>query len=74
VFVTPPGFAEDADLARWLERGVAFAASLPPGLPADSDQRGADASGLGRPLAVHAAAKVSKLTLTGSLGPSPCSK
>jgi TfoX/Sxy family transcriptional regulator of competence genes len=30
VFVAPPGFEEDADLARWVERGVAFAASLPP--------------------------------------------
>jgi TfoX/Sxy family transcriptional regulator of competence genes len=29
VYVAPPGFAEDADLARWLERGLAFAASLP---------------------------------------------
>jgi TfoX/Sxy family transcriptional regulator of competence genes len=29
VFVAPRGFAEDADLARWVERGVAFAASLP---------------------------------------------
>jgi TfoX/Sxy family transcriptional regulator of competence genes len=29
VFVAPPGFEEDADLARWLERGIRFAASLP---------------------------------------------
>ena len=30
VFVAPPGFEEDAELARWVERGARFAASLPP--------------------------------------------
>ncbi len=29
VFVAPAGIEEDADLRRWLERGVGFAASLP---------------------------------------------
>jgi len=29
VFVAPAGFEEDADLARWIERGVRFAASRP---------------------------------------------
>jgi TfoX/Sxy family transcriptional regulator of competence genes len=29
VFVAPSGFGEDAQLARWVERGVAFASSLP---------------------------------------------
>ena len=29
VFVAPPGFEEDADLSRWVERGLCFAASLP---------------------------------------------
>jgi TfoX/Sxy family transcriptional regulator of competence genes len=29
VFVAPLGFEEDADLARWVERGARFAASLP---------------------------------------------
>jgi TfoX/Sxy family transcriptional regulator of competence genes len=29
VFVAPAGFEEDADLSRWVERGVRFAASLP---------------------------------------------
>ena len=29
VFVAPAGFEEDADLARWVGRGVRFAASLP---------------------------------------------
>jgi len=29
VFVAPLGFEEDADLARWVGRGVHFAASLP---------------------------------------------
>jgi hypothetical protein len=29
VFVAPPGFEDDADLARWVSRGVGFAASLP---------------------------------------------
>ena len=28
--VTPPGFAADDDLARWVARGVAVAESLPP--------------------------------------------
>ena len=28
--VTPEGFRTDAELADWIERGVAFAASLPP--------------------------------------------
>lgn len=30
VYVDPEGLAEDADLGRWLELGVAFAGSLPP--------------------------------------------
>ena len=30
VFVDTPGFADDADLARWAARGVEFALSLPP--------------------------------------------
>jgi hypothetical protein len=30
VYVGPPGYATDADLAAWMERGAAFAASLPP--------------------------------------------
>lgn len=30
VFVARQGFASDADLAGWIERGVAFAGSLPP--------------------------------------------
>jgi len=30
VLVTAPGIAEDDSLARWVERGVAFAAALPP--------------------------------------------
>jgi TfoX/Sxy family transcriptional regulator of competence genes len=29
VFVAPAGFAEDADLTRWVGRGVRFAGSLP---------------------------------------------
>jgi TfoX/Sxy family transcriptional regulator of competence genes len=29
VFVAPDGFDDDADLSRWLERGLRFAASLP---------------------------------------------
>src|SRR5262245_32154189 len=29
VFVAPPGFEDDADLARWVSRGVRVAASLP---------------------------------------------
>lgn len=29
VFVGPAGFEDDADLARWVARGVRFAASLP---------------------------------------------
>lgn len=29
VFVAPAGFEDDADLSRWVERGVRFAASLP---------------------------------------------
>jgi TfoX/Sxy family transcriptional regulator of competence genes len=29
VFVAPEGFEEDADLSRWVARGVGFAASLP---------------------------------------------
>jgi hypothetical protein len=28
VMVDPPGYAEDGDLDAWIERGVAFAASL----------------------------------------------
>lgn len=30
VLVDPPGLASDADLHAWIERGVAFARSLPP--------------------------------------------
>jgi len=30
VFVDPPGFAEDEDLAAWVERCYAFVATLPP--------------------------------------------
>lgn len=30
VMVDPPGFAEDAALARWVERGLGFVRSLPP--------------------------------------------
>jgi hypothetical protein len=30
VYVGADGFADDADLARWIWRGVAFARSLPP--------------------------------------------
>jgi TfoX/Sxy family transcriptional regulator of competence genes len=30
VFVEPDGFAEDDDLAAWIDRGLAFAESLPP--------------------------------------------
>ena len=30
VYVAPEGVAEDEDLAVWVERGVAFAGSLPP--------------------------------------------
>ena len=29
VCVDPPGFADDADLARWVQRGLDFAAGLP---------------------------------------------
>lgn len=30
VYIDPEGIAEDDDLAGWIERGVAFAAALPP--------------------------------------------
>ena len=30
VFVAPAGFEEDAELRRWVERGVRLAESLPP--------------------------------------------
>ena len=30
VFVAPAGFEDDADLARWVARGLRVAASLPP--------------------------------------------
>ena len=30
VFVGPDGVAEDADLQAWVDRGLAFAGSLPP--------------------------------------------
>jgi hypothetical protein len=30
VYVGVDGFADDADLARWIWRGVEFARSLPP--------------------------------------------
>jgi TfoX/Sxy family transcriptional regulator of competence genes len=30
LYVAPPGFASDAALRRWVDRGVAFATSLPP--------------------------------------------
>jgi len=29
VYVSPPGFESDGDLAAWLERGLVFAESLP---------------------------------------------
>lgn len=29
VYVAPPGFAEDEDLAAWLDRALGFASSLP---------------------------------------------
>jgi TfoX/Sxy family transcriptional regulator of competence genes len=30
VLVDPPGFRSDTDLARWIERGLEFVATLPP--------------------------------------------
>lgn len=30
VYVSPEGFEEDADLARWLQAGLSFTSSLPP--------------------------------------------
>lgn len=30
LLVDPPGTADDADLRRWVERGAAYALSLPP--------------------------------------------
>ena len=30
IYVAPEGIAEDEDLAAWIERGIAFAGSLPP--------------------------------------------
>ena len=30
VYVSADGFAEDADLARWIGRGMTYARSLPP--------------------------------------------
>ena len=30
VYVEPAGFADDADLAQWIERCASFAGSLPP--------------------------------------------
>ncbi len=30
VYVEPPGLADDAALANWIERALAFAATLPP--------------------------------------------
>jgi len=30
VYVDEPGFAEDTDLSRWLQRGLDYAVSLPP--------------------------------------------
>ena len=33
VFVSPEGLESDADLQRWVERGVEYAASLPPKEP-----------------------------------------
>ena len=30
VLVQPPGIESDEDLAAWIERGIAFAATLPP--------------------------------------------
>jgi TfoX/Sxy family transcriptional regulator of competence genes len=30
VFVDPPGFESDEDLARWVEAGLRFVGSLPP--------------------------------------------
>jgi TfoX/Sxy family transcriptional regulator of competence genes len=30
LYVAPPGVASDAGLRRWVDRGVAFATSLPP--------------------------------------------
>jgi len=35
LYVAPPGFERDADLAQWVEHGLRYAASLPPkGAPA----------------------------------------
>ncbi len=33
LLVAPDGHAEDDDLRRWVDRGVAYAASLPPKAP-----------------------------------------
>lgn len=30
VYVDPPGYVDDGDLAYWVEQGVAYARSLPP--------------------------------------------
>lgn len=30
VFVAPPGYADEASLTAWVERGLKFVASLPP--------------------------------------------
>jgi hypothetical protein len=30
ILVAPGGYAEDEELARWIEKGVAFAQTLPP--------------------------------------------
>lgn len=30
VFVDPPGYADDASLVAWVDRGVSFVTSLPP--------------------------------------------
>jgi hypothetical protein len=30
ILVAPQGYAEDQDLDRWIEQGVAFAQTLPP--------------------------------------------
>ena len=30
LLVDPDGYAEDEDLRRWIDRGLAYASSLPP--------------------------------------------
>jgi TfoX/Sxy family transcriptional regulator of competence genes len=44
VFVGEAGCEDDAALARWVERGVRFAASLPAGRPAPATRRATSSS------------------------------